>query len=460
MGLPFVSGVKVDSWRAIILAAGRGTRMKSSVPKVLQPICGREMVGLVADALCNAGFHDLVGVVSPNSLDVCSAMGRDAVSVEQVEPLGTAHALSQAKSLLNGYQGDVLVINGDVPLITADTLRALTRHHESNQSYLTLLTCDGFPSDGMGRIIRDEDENVLAVVEETELDAQTIEVSEGNVGVYCFKSPWLWNALDRLSPSAKGEIYLTDLVATTVAQGHKVEAMLLEDSGEGLGVNDGIQLAKARDIVQRRINNKWLLNGVNVMEPAFIDGTVEVEPDTIIYPNTFLRGRTVIGKGCQIGPGSIIENSVIANGCRVLQSVIEEAVLEEGVEVGPYSHVRPESHIEMDVHIGNFAEVKNSRIGKGTKIGHFSYVGDAWVGPDVNIGAGAVTCNFDGIDKHQTIIEEGAFIGSDSMLVAPVRIGARASTGAGSVVTKDVPAGARVVGMPAKIVSTPGNKQE
>ena len=325
---------------------------------------------------------------------------------------------------------------------------------------MSLLTCDGFPSDGMGRIIRDGDENVSAIVEEAELDAQTAEVSEGNVGVYCFKSPWLWTALTELSPSAKGEIYLTDIVAMAAAQGHKVEAMLLEDSGEGLGVNDGIQLAKAREVVQRRVNNKWLLKGVNVMEPAFIDGTVELEPDTIIYPNTFLRGRTVIGKRCQIGPGSIIENSVIADDCRVLQSVIEGAVLEEGVEIGPYSHVRPESHIEMDVHIGNFAEVKNSRLGKGTKVGHFSYVGDSWVGPNVNIGAGAVTCNFDGVDKHQTIIEEGAFIGSDSMLVAPVRIGARAITGAGSVVTKDVPAGARVVGMPAKIISAPQKKQE
>jgi bifunctional UDP-N-acetylglucosamine pyrophosphorylase/glucosamine-1-phosphate N-acetyltransferase len=460
MWLPFVIGVRVDSWRAIILAAGRGTRMKSSVPKVLQPICGREMVGLVADALCDADFHDLVAVVPPNSPNIGDVLGQHVALVEQAEPLGTAHALSQARTLLGDYQGDVLVINGDVPLITSDTLAALTRQHISTQAHVTLLTCSELAAGGMGRVIRDEDENVSAIVEEAELDARTVEVSEGNVGVYCFKSPWLWTALDELSPSARGEIYLTDLIATASAQGHKVEAMLLKDSVEGLGVNDGVQLARARDIVQRRINNKWLLKGVSVMEPAFIDGTVEMEPDTIIYPNTFLRGRTVIGKGCQIGPGSIIENSVIADGCRVLQSVIEGAVLEEGVEIGPYSHVRPESHIERDVHIGNFAEVKNSRLGKGTKVGHFSYVGDSWVGPNVNIGAGAVTCNFDGVDKHQTIIEEGAFIGSDSMLIAPVRIGAGASTGAGSVVTKDVPAGARVVGMPAKIISTPRKKQE
>ena len=428
--------------------------MKSSVPKVLQPICGREMVGLVADALGGAGFKDLVAVVPPNSPDVCSVMGRYANLVEQAEPLGTAHALSQARTLLEEFQGDILVINGDVPLITSATLSALTRHHESTQAYLTLLVCQGFPAGGMGRVVRDESGNVTAIVEEADLDAQAAMASEANAGVYCFKSPWLWRVLDELSPSSKGEVYLTDMVAAAVLQGRKVEAVLLEDAGEGMGVNDGIQLARAREVVQRRVNDQWLLRGVNVMAPAFIDVTVELEPDTIIYPNTFLRGRTKIGRGCQIGPGSIVVDSVIADGCRVLQSVVESSVLEEGVDMGPYSHLRPDSYIERDVHIGNFAEVKNSRVGRGTKMGHFSYVGDAWVGPDVNIGAGAVTCNYDGVDKHQTIIEEGAFIGSDSMLVAPVRVGARAVTGAGSVVTRDVPAGARVVGAPARIVAS------
>ena len=451
--MPFIVGVRVDSWLAIILAACRGTRMKSNVTKVLQPICGREMVGLVADALCGAGFQDIIAVVPTDSPDVSNLMKHQASLVEQTEPLGTAHAVAQTRSFLGDYQGDILVINGDVPLITSDTLSTLTRYHRSTQAYVTVLTCNGFPSRGMGRVIRAKNGHVTAIVEEAELDEQAAMASESNVGVYCFKYAWLRSALDELMPSSNGELYLTALIASAVAQGHDVGAVRLEDTVEGLGVNDGVQLAKAREVVQRRVNEKWLLSGVNIMEPAFIDITVELEPDTTIYPNTFLRGKTVIGKQCQIGPGSIIVDSVIADGCRVLQSVIDGAILEEEVEIGPYSHVRPESHIERDVHIGNFAEVKKSWLGRGTKMGHFSYVGDAWVGPDVNIGAGTVTCNYDGLDKHQTIIEEGAFIGSDSMLVAPVRVGARANTGAGSVVTRDVPADTMVVGVPARIVA-------
>ena len=448
--MPFVVGVIVNNWRAIILAAGRGTRMKSSIPKVLQRICGREMIGFVADAIHDAGLNDLIVVVPPDSPEIQSAIWHNIVTVEQPEPLGTADALSTAQSLLEDYEGNVLVINGDVPLVTSNTLTALTSHHSSSQSCMTILTSVGFPFDDIGRVIRDDNGNVSAIIEAAELDTKSASVSEGNVGVYCFQSPWLWNTLKKLNPSSSGEVYLTDIVTTSVMQGDKVESLLLEDGREGFGVNDGIQLANAREIIQRRINNRWLLSGVNIMEPSFIDATVKLEPDTTIYPNTFLRGKTIIGKRCEIGPNSTIVDSFIADDCRVFQSVVEEAALDEKVEIGPYSHIRPNSHIESDVHIGNFAEVKNSKIGKGTKVGHFSYIGDAYLGPNVNIGAGVVTCNFDGLDKHETIIGEGAFIGSDSMLIAPVRIGPHASTGAGSVVTRNVPAGTQVVGMPAK----------
>ena len=456
----FIASKQMDSWKTIILAAGKGTRMNSKVPKVLQPLCGREMVGLVADALRSTGLQELVAIVPPGTPEIGSVIGTPHSVVEQSEALGTGHALLQARGILDGYQGNILVINGDMPLITPETLSAIIRYHESNQCHVSLLTSDPVSSEGMGRVLRDDKENVIAIAEERDLEGEGAVPPEGNVGVYCFKAPWLWSVLEEVTPSSKGEIYITGLIALAASQGYRIGTVALKDSLEGMGVNDGVQLATAREAMQRRINREWLLKGVTLIEPAYIDIGVELEPDASVYPNTFLHGKTRIGQGCHIGPGSIVVDSSIAGGCRVLHSVIEGAVLEEGVEIGPYSHIRPESHIERDVHIGNFAEIKKSRLGSNTKMGHFSYVGDAQVGANVNIGAGAITCNFDGVNKNQTVIEDGAFIGSDSMLVAPVRIGAGASTGAGSVVTREVPAGALVVGAPARIVSSTASQRE
>ena len=427
--------------------------MNSGVPKVLQPICGRAMVGLVADALRGAGLDDLAVVVSPGDTAASDAIGGCVSPVEQAEPLGTGHALAQAGTLLADHRGHVLAINGDVPLVTPATISALVRRHESTGACLTILTCDPPPSHGMGRVVRDESGAVAAIVEEADLDESSACTTEVNVGVYCVESPWVWSALAGLAPAPNGETYFTTLVAEAVRQGHSVESVSVADASEALGVNDGVQLERAREAMRRRVNDGWRLRGVSISEPAYIDLSVELGEDSVVYPNTFIQGRTSVGRECVIGPGSMVTDSSIADGCRVLQSVVEGAVLEEGVDVGPFSHVRPDSHVETGVHVGNFAEIKNSRLGRGTKMGHFSYVGDSWVGEGVNIGAGAVTCNFDGVDKHRTIVEDGAFIGSDSMLIAPVRIGAGASTGAGSVVTRDVPPGARVAGVPARIVA-------
>ena len=432
------------------------------MPKVLQPICGRPMVGLVSDALRGAGLDDLVLVVVPGATDVGEAVGGCVSPVEQAEPLGTGHALAQAGAQLAQHRGHVLAINGDVPLITAATISALVNRHESTGACLTILTCDSPPSHGMGRVVRDGNGAVAAIVEETDLDSSTACSAEANVGVYCAQSPWLWSALAELPTAPNGEVYLTALIAEAVRQGHGVESMAVADAEEALGVNDGVQLDRAREAMRRRINDGWRLRGVSVMEPAYIDVTVEIGEDSVVYPNSFLQGRTCVGKRSAIGPGSTIKDTIIGDGCRVLHSIVEGAVLEEGADVGPFSHVRPDSHVEAGVHVGNFAEIKNSRLGRGTKMGHFSYVGDSWIGAGVNIGAGAVTCNFDGVDKHRTVVEDGAFIGSDSMLIAPVRIGAGASTGAGSVVTKDVPPGARVAGVPARIIDrgNPGETRE
>ncbi len=445
----------LDKWRAVILAGGMGTRMKSLTPKVLNHICGREMIWFVADSLDKAGFSEHILVIPPDSSSIPDAIASSApVVIEQPAPLGTGDAFSKTSLVLNDYDGNILVINGDVPLITPTTLHALTSHHSESDASITLLTCVGRPpSAGMGRILRNNNGDVQEVIEDADLNADTIYSEERNVGVYCFKSPWIWSHIELLAARNTGEVYITDLVYLAANTMNRIETVVIDDIDEGLGVNNGVELSKARSIIQERINQKWLMNGVKIIEPVFIDLNVSLGLDTTVYPNTFLQGQTQIGDRCSIGPGTMIMDSTVADDCRILQSVIEKASIDEKVDIGPYSHVRPDSRISDNVHLGNFVEVKNSTIGSGTKIGHFSYIGDSIVGNSVNIGAGAVTCNFDGETKHETVIENHVFIGSDSMLIAPLHIGAGASTGAGAVVTKDVPAGAKVVGMPAKVVS-------
>ena len=450
----FCLGVIVDTCAGVILAAGRSVRMKSKVPKVLHQVAGREVIRYVADAISATGVAPLVVVAAPSEASLLEILGPVFLFVTQSEPLGTAHALWQAASLLQGKTQHVLVVHGDTPLISPQSLEGVRQIHQREHAAVTLLTCVTNQPEGLGRILRSDSGRIQAIVEEKEATAAQKAIQEVNAAVYCFRAEWLWANLHCVPQSPVGEYYLTDLVALAVQSGQPVASFTSDHAEEALGINTRLQLAQAEAIVRQRIREKWMLNGVTMVHPptTFIDHDVSLGSDTIIFPNTFILGRSVIGEDCLIGPNSTIVNSIIGNGCKIVGSVVEGSRIEDGVDVGPFSHIRPESHIEVGVHIGNFAEIKKSRLGSGTKMGHFSYVGDATVGKEVNIGAGTITCNYDGVQKYETLIGDRAFIGSDSLLIAPVEVGADAVTGAGAVVNHNVPADSLAVGVPARIL--------
>jgi bifunctional UDP-N-acetylglucosamine pyrophosphorylase/glucosamine-1-phosphate N-acetyltransferase len=301
--------------------------------------------------------------------------------------------------------------------------------------------------------LRNAQGSVIGIIEEAQATPEQLAIKELNPGVYCFDGTWLWDHLPGLPLSPKGEYYLTDLIHIAIAEGHAVEAIMARDPLETLGVNDRVHLARVESVMRQRIRERLMRAGVTMTDPdsIYIDALVQVGEDTIVYPNTHLLGNTRIGMDCQIGPNTIVRDSSVGDRCRLLAAVIEEAVIDNEVSIGPFAHLRKGAHLADGVHMGNFGEVKNSALGPGVRMGHFSYIGDATIGPDANIGAGTITCNFDGVQKQETVIEEGAFIGSDTMLVAPVRVGARAKTGAGAVVTHDVPPDTTVVGVPARV---------
>jgi bifunctional UDP-N-acetylglucosamine pyrophosphorylase/glucosamine-1-phosphate N-acetyltransferase len=436
---------------AIVLVAGKGTRMKSRVPKVLHRICGREMAALVVDSVRKAGYESIILVVPPDGEAIRKLFGDTVHYAVQSSQKGSGDALRSARSAAAGFD-EVAVLYGDVPLIRPDTLAEMAQAHAARRATLTLLTAKPQDPRGLGRVVRDVQGRASAVVEERDADDATRATSEVNAGVYLFRASWLWSNLDTLAPSAKGEIYLTDLVALAYRQGAGVVDVALARPEEAMGVNDRIQLAQAEAVLRARIRERWMLAGVTMPDPGsvFIDVSVILGEDTVVQPNSYLRGATSIGGGCEIGPGSIIADSSIGDRCRVISSVVEGATLEEDVRVGPFSHVRHGSYLSAGVHLGNYAEVKASRLGRGTRVHHFSYLGDAEVGSNVNVGAGTITCNYDGEKKYKTTIGDDVFIGSDTMLVAPVTLGDRSATGAGSVVTRDVPPDTLVVGVPAQ----------
>ncbi len=443
-----------EGWTAIVLAAGRGTRMRSRTPKVLHAVAGRPMLHLVCDALAAAGFDRQVVVSAAPDDEVAAAAEPYATIAVQQAPLGTGHAVLAARGAC-GDAARVLIVNGDLPLLTPETLAALADAHCSERAVLSILTAELDDPTGYGRIARatGPDGSVVGIVEESDTDAQTRSIREVNAGVYAAEAAWLWGALEALPPSPGGEIYLTDAVRRAAGAGSRVHAQRLADATEAQQVNTRAELAAADAALRDRIRASLLASGVTLVGPEsiYVDAGVEVGEDTTLLPGTHLMGDTVVGGGCEIGPNAVLRDMRVGDRCTIGGSTLEGSTVADGVDIGAYCRVRPGSVIEADVHLGTYAEVKASRIGARTRIGHFSYTGDADVGEDVNIGAGAVTANYDGASKHRTEIGDGAFIGSDTMLVAPIRVGARASTAAGAVVTHDVPDGAQVIGAPARI---------
>lgn len=436
-----------------VLAAGRGTRMKSQLPKVLHPLGGRSLVEWVFQSVAELDPTHKIVIVG-----YAGDMVRQALQdlpqlqfVDQTEQLGTGHAVQQVIPLLENFTGDLLVLNGDVPLLRRETLQALLATHQAHGNAATILTAQIPDPQGYGRVICDGNNIVKQIVEDRDCTAAQKQNRRINAGVYCFHYPQLAEVLPHLkSENDQQEFYLTDAVNDL----DPVMAMDVEDYEEILGVNDRQQLAAAYQILQRRIKQYWMMAGVTLIDPdsITIDDTVQLAPDVILEPQTHLRGQTSIGSGSQIGPGSYIENSQIAANVSVKFSVITDSQIAEASQIGPYAHLRGHSQIGSHCRIGNFVELKQATLGNHTKASHLSYLGDAHLGDQVNIGAGTITANYDGVRKHRTVIGHRSKTGANSVLVAPVELGEDVTVAAGSTVTADVPSHSLVIARARQVI--------
>lgn len=434
---------------AIILAAGKGTRMQSNLYKVLHHVAGKPMVVHVLEAVEGLKPEKIITVVGHGADEVKSALGSQTEFVLQAEQLGTGHAVIQAEPLLKNLEGHTLVTYGDTPLLTAETLDQAFQYHQANQMMATVLTAIAPNPFGYGRIIRDEQKNVLKIVEQKDANSDEAAITEINTGTYIFDNRLLFEALSQVDTNnAQGEFYVTDVIGIMKAAGENVGAYIMPDFNESLGVNDRVQLAFAEKVMRQRINEKHMRNGVTLIDPAttYIESDVKIGRDTIIEAAVRLKGQTVIGSDNLITSGTEIIDSKTEAGVVIRQSVIEESLIGRGSDVGPFAHLRPKSELLEHVHVGNFSEIKNSTLGNGTKVGHLTYVGDATVGESVNFGAGTILVNYDGKNKFHTEIADYAFIGSNSNLVSPLKIGQNALIAAGSTVTEDVMADDLVIG--------------
>ena len=436
----------------VILAAGAGTRMQSRLAKSLHPVCGRTMLAWVlaaAEPLCEGRP---VVVTAPDADDLRAACGDAADTCVQPAALGTGDAVRHARALVSTDTDTTLVLCGDMPLIRSSLLRRLVdRQRSGSGPGLAFASVDRAESQGFGRILRDAAGTVREVVEERDCTPAQLEVTELNAGVYAFPTPWLFARADDLPVQANGERYLTDLVGTAVRDGLSVQAVSV-DPDDVWGVNDRVQLARVAHLMRQRINRGHMYRGVTLVDPdhTYIDADVRIGRDTLILPGTLLTGNTDIGEGCTIGPHTELDHTRVGEGSEVRHSVVEEADIGRECMIGPFARIRRGTRTGSHLHMGSFGEIKNSSLGADIHMGHFSYVGDSDVGDGVNVGAGTITCNFDGRAKHRTVIEDGVFLGSGTTLVAPVRVSRGAMTGAGSVVTRDLPAETLAYGVPAK----------
>ncbi|HUG55730.1 MAG TPA: bifunctional UDP-N-acetylglucosamine diphosphorylase/glucosamine-1-phosphate N-acetyltransferase GlmU [Candidatus Limnocylindrales bacterium] len=438
---------------ALVLAAGLGTRMRSRIPKVLHAVAGRPLLAHVLDACRAAGARPIV-VLSRESEAAREVLPAGTPVALQDPPRGTGDAVRAALEATDRATGAAFVVYGDTPLLRAETLARLRALLAERGAVLALLAGRVGADNEYGRVVRDGAGDVARIVEARLATPEERALPESNLGAYAVDLAWLRRAVPRLVPNETGEVFLTDLVALAREDGCVVAAHATDDAEEGLGVNTRIDLAAADALARRRIRESHMLAGVTFVDPdsSSVDADVRIDADVVIERGTILEGRTTIGAGSRVGPYAILRDTVVGRGCRVEASVLEGATLEDEVRVGPYSHLRPGAHLERGVEMGNFGEVKNARLRAGTKMHHFSYIGDADIGARVNIGAGTITLNYDGTTKHRTEVGDDAFIGSDTLLRAPVRVGKGAATGAGAVVTKDVPDGMLAVGMPARAI--------